>query len=814
MPLSASDNEATLWLRLALNNPDIDHAQAGIKQIEESLAGVEKHAGASSQAVATAIAPAQAAAQAAATQNLKDLKRLETQANRTQSEWRRLQFASRSMGEVFTIIGAAAGAVFLGGLAWASKYVASVKESTATVQEWRLGLDSLKTSQDRVGAVLADALLPLLEKAASLAGKVVTFVEANPQVIRAALNTAGAVLALSAIGIAATKGFKIYADIGYTLATAKQVAASAAMEAAAAQQVIAGQEMVVAANIMATGVPAAGAAGAGLAGAAGTVGGTGALAVGTAAIAQGYRLNSAGQLINSATGRYASVSQGMEANVGTEGLGGLGGGGFLGFLKSLPLYFFGAMKDTFTEIEMAQKEANAQALLDTTGVGDSWEKQGGWPGFWDKLMGITKPYAGAIDVTTGQRVTTYGGVAAPGTAGGAPAGPTPGSAAYVDLFMKQQLPMFEEYEKQKTSVTDSYNKQRLSLDTTYERQRTDTVANYNKQRASLEADYSKSTSREMRDFTLSESQAWEDYYSRRSGEAATFGEESLRAEQDHQREMRKLLEDHNDKVEGFAATRDALGYAREMRDYERKRRDAEEEYATNQGRRNKDYARAMYDMELQFRKERARTIAAYRQRSADQAQDHKEQMDQMAVENAETLSRLESDYLDQKTELEKTYNDALTTLSKALRDRINDLDVSILGDYVYVHNKIAEETIRFRTWLAGMAASLAAGYGGSGGGGNKLKAAGGYAGFGSYTLGEEGREFVLSNMSTRLAERVVGGQLSQHRLISAMLNMGGGGGYVDNRKMEFNGMTAADRDWVRSMIVRISEQTVVNASRA
>ncbi len=65
------------------------------------------------------------------------------------------------------------------------------------------------------------------------------------------------------------------------------------------------------------------------------------------------------------------------------------------------------------------------------------------------------------------------------------------------------------------------------------------------------------------------------------------------------------------------------------------------------------------------------------------------------------------------------------------------------------------------------------------------KAAGGYIGTGLFMGGEQGREFVLSNSTTRAAESVMGGALNQQNLIRALA--GGGNkrvSYYDARKFD------------------------------
>jgi hypothetical protein len=76
------------------------------------------------------------------------------------------------------------------------------------------------------------------------------------------------------------------------------------------------------------------------------------------------------------------------------------------------------------------------------------------------------------------------------------------------------------------------------------------------------------------------------------------------------------------------------------------------------------------------------------------------------------------------------------------------------------------------------------------------KADGGYVGSGLYRTGEQGREFILSNQTTRNAERAIGGQLTQAGAMT----------YMTNNMQIGNGMTIAQ---TRRMI-RDNETQITN----
>jgi hypothetical protein len=455
----------------------------------------------------------------------------------------------------------------------------------------------------------------------------------------------------------------------------------------------------------------------------------------------------------------------------------------------LPLYFFGTQKDVYTEEQTAQFNAN-QAEIKAAGGVFAWLKQkfdelGGWKGILAGNRIEERPGAGGAAATTG---------------------------AYLDLFAKTNVGLYVAWQDQVTATTEEYGKRRVEIEENYESQRVQVQQDYAQQSFRTQMAFQESTSRTIRDFITNESEVEADYYERRKKTAADFGEDALRAEQDHQREMRKLLEDHNDKVEGFAATRDALGYAREMRDYERKRRDAEEEYAIEQSRKNKDFATTLRDNEKQFARERAQRLAQFRQRIIDAQEDNATQAAYAAADHAATMAKMAQDHIDELAQLKTTYDDQIKMLETSFQARLRILDAAIFGDLAAVEATAAKNTAAFRAYIASAALSF-------GMAAPAIKqplnrrAGGGYVGYGQYWLGENGSEFVLSNISTRLAETSLGGNLTQEKLIAALMGSGRGGGYNDQRTMQFNGMTAADRDWTRSLVAKISEQTIIDAVR-
>jgi len=773
--VTAGEAEARLWLQLLLDNESLDKTQQGLKDLAAGIAGMEQASAAASKASGTA-----------SDQNLKRLRAEEVQTVHTQSQYRRLQFAARSMGEVFTITAVASTAIFAGAAAWANKYITDAKASTAVVQGWRVKVDQLKTSQSRVGAVLAAELLPLLEKAAELADKGAAFVEAHPDIIKAVLTTAGAVAAISAIGLAVTKGFKIYADIGYIAATYRQVQASAAYASATAVGLEAAKIQMAAATMQVTGVPAAAVAGA---------------AMGPAgAAAAGFAWNAAaGRYISTTTGRFVTagaataVATGVPITIGTAALtiGALILGAEAGLIvgNAIAKLIYGA-----------GYEKQGWGDLLTTLVG-GWTSIGGAAILALEKIGLSETAAKSawevLSRTAEARYTEKAAVA-----------PAVGSIEYVSLFVKQNLQLWVDYNKQITAATESYAKQRVALETNYEKQRNATVASYAKQRAASEASYNLGVSRDWRAYLQSEGDAQRQYYANRIQAVRDNTEQVRRIEQDHQIEMTRDLEDHEIKQRDLLEARDGLAMIREDEQYELERRRKEEDYILELGRIRSETAARLGEMESQFAQERALRRRDFMQRLADNALNHKIEMEQMAANYAESLKQEEADYNEQVRALEESYREQISMLEKAFRERLISLDNAILGDLAAVQAATAKMVASFRAWLIKAAQlNLPAPTG--------TKAAGGYADYGLYWLGEgRKREFVLNNRSTQIAERAIGGQLSQERILAAMMGGGGRGGrYVDQRTIQFTGVTEADRAAIRRDMYEVSYEVVAEAMK-
>ena len=809
MPWAVKKGEVDVILRFELDEAAQKRVAQGISTIGKELDRIR------------ADVEGEKEAQVAHGKAMKRLKDLATEALRVQSGWRRMQFAARSLGEVFMITTAISTGMFVGAIASANKYVTEAKAATAVVQNWRVSVDSLKTSQSRVGAVLAAQILPLLEKAASLAAKVAAFAEAHPGALRAAVSIAGVVMGLSAIGMAVSKGIKIYADIGYTMATYRQAASAAIYEAATVVGLEAANIHMAAATTQVTGA-VVGPAAAVVTGPAATV--AAALATAQAAGKAAQKASEvaakaiAGTLGAKLAAEHAAAAW-AEAHATEKAYWAAAaaakaapaavpiaakGAGLLATLPAIITVVLGIMlgMGIYDRIAEATGRSSAKTIL------GQWASIAAGIG----VGAVGAGYAGGKALLSGKDIfeairmgavigLREGFLGVSKMVGAAPA-PAVGSMEYMNLFVKQNLQLWVDYSKQVTTVTETYNKQRLALDTTYEKRRTDTVADYNKQRAEAEASYNLGVSRSWRDFIQSEGDAIRAYYEDRVKAAQDNAEKIRQMEEDHQIEMGRDLEDHEDRQRALLEARDGLAMIREDEAYEKERRRKEEDYALEMSRISQEFAERLRENEAQFARERAQRQHDFAQRMADNAADHALEVAQAATEQAEALAKLKDERDEQVKTLEESYKEQLSTLETAFRDRLRLIDQAILGDYAAVQATAAKMTADFRAWLAAVAASNVTPIPGPSFG----HAAGGYLRF----PGEE-YEFLLSSRSTRIAERAFGGRLSQERLLAAML--GGGGRYVDQRTIQFTGMTEADRVAIRRDIYDVTQEVLIEAMR-
>jgi hypothetical protein len=324
--------------------------------------------------------------------------------------------------------------------------------------------------------------------------------------------------------------------------------------------------------------------------------------------------------------------------------------------------------------------------------------------------------------------------------------------------------------------------------------------------ASIEADITLQRTTAMVDFHAEMSDMEEQYYKERAEAAADFGLEMQRSEQDHQKAMRRMREDSEVRQKEAIRSRDALALAEERRDYDRERGRADEDFAIEMARRNEDFAKQMVQMEANFREQAAARQAAYDQQVAELAaalaeqteeleENYQEQADQREEQRVQDLRAEEDSYKEQEKQMKDSHTEQQKQMDRgldrqeflqdrSLKDQEGQMQRSFdrqrreLGfwtndeerEFSNMFGTILSDT---RRWARDNAAAYRSGLPGIPVVGQGQQA-GGYVDQGIYPMGEKGYEFVMSHPTTRTAEQMLGGTLTQQGILAAMAGRGGG----------------------------------------
>lgn len=317
----------------------------------------------------------------------------------------------------------------------------------------------------------------------------------------------------------------------------------------------------------------------------------------------------------------------------------------------------------------------------------------------------------------------------------------------------------------------NYQSSVTQLDTQYQRRRLDLVRNFNQQQKQELEDFNRTRQRAMRDFYENERQAEREYYRNRMQAARQHNVETQRAEEDHQRDMQRMREDFDAQAEDLIAGRDALGLVRATRDYERERRRAEEDYRVEASRRNQDFARQMADMAEQFAISRQQRLADFQQRLKDEKEDFEIRRRRAEQEHRQQLQDLQQQYYDERRKRYEAFRQQLEDLAdvltkeRILRDKFTE---AMLDDLRRAIKSVTGKTTGFDTTP-----------------GVGTRDSGGYMWPGLYRNASGRREFVLSPDSTEMAEKLMGRQLNQERIL-ALMSRGGSTGTASQSGVVYN----------------------------
>lgn len=375
---------------------------------------------------------------------------------------------------------------------------------------------------------------------------------------------------------------------------------------------------------------------------------------------------------------------------------------------------------------------------------------------------------------------------------------TENRAAWDDYFDKREA-LEEETAERLLQIREQYEAQLLKTELDFETAREDILRSAGDRIVSTEQNIALQRHQAMIDFREEMNQAEEDYYKNRAKQAADFNRDVQRAEQDHQLSMRRMREDSEVRQVQAIRSRDAIALREERRSYETQRQRAEEDYMIQAARRSEDFARQIAQQELAFREQQATRQKAYdeqikeladrqaketqiieegaeeqlqaldeqRQRDIRSLHDAQEEQTETAEEGqSQRLSDLKEDLKRRRREAKVAQNNELQDAYDTWRDRRQAQGVFLTGELGEIQRHYGARLDALRNWMRAANAVIRSGT--SGGPTFGGKASGGYVTAGTYRVGEEGYEYVMDNPTTRMAERLASGNLTQSGLRSIM----------------------------------------------
>ena len=321
-----------------------------------------------------------------------------------------------------------------------------------------------------------------------------------------------------------------------------------------------------------------------------------------------------------------------------------------------------------------------------------------------------------------------------------------------------------------------FSKQNMQAQIDYHKKRTEIINSFNTSMLAMERDFQASRKSYIADFYANEKKMQVDYYYDRKKIAADYNVDIQRMEEDHQQNIRKITESHADRMEDLISKRDALGIVREMRDFGRQRRDADEEYRQEASRKNQDFARRLADLALQFNIERQRRLEQF-------------QID---------LKEADEQHLARQQKAREAHRKELQDLDAKYRDEINRRRTAFIQMLEDTAAALTAERILKQKFTAAMLAdlkSMMAQAGLSTTGTPPSRAIGGYVSDGVYRM--HANEFVMTAQTTRAAEQLASGKINQASLLRML--SGGGVVYNDHRRIDGRLLPEDRRAMLRDM---------------
>lgn len=696
----------------------------------------------------------------------KELDSLRGKAIQTQKELLEIKEASQQAGKSFAKIFATGAGITGGVFAIASKYVADAKVATDTTKEWLAQTERLASAQSRIGAVFAKEALPLLKQAADLAGKAATFVEQNPDIVKAALNVGLVTATIGALGMAVSKGIQLYADAKMIIVGAQQLMAGKLMAQAAQEQLAAAAASKMSGGQIAQNL-------------------RGNLGLGGGAAAGSAILPIVTTVVSLLVGSY----------LGTK-LGNMGGKAIYG--NDWEEKGFGdTMKDVWkttrqivllaSPLHLLSGEAEKLGIISNNTRVSIFELQKSILGLGDSSKNGIGAKVDSSNLSKARQVTDTEKQIVD---------------AYVQM-LEDEKRATEQYHADRNRLLAQYNRQSFEMSSQHARQVAQAERQYQQTLTSITANYQQQSVTSEQNYNAQRQQIIRD-----------GGEAIRQIEQRHQENLRRLTEEHNERVTDLVSSRDALGLVKEMRDFNKRKAELDRETNQEIAARRRDLAIRLQDMAKAHAQERAQRLNDYKTQLLEAKQQYDEEKKQREDEyRAQSFAAFKA-----KTEalkqLDEQYKAEKQKRREAFVSQVKELDSTLQNEQKRKREYYAIMLKDVEAFMKAYRESLpSADDVSSGGSGHKgsfpVRDQGGYAQRGLYALAQDGRrEFVLSGATTKAAEAAIGGALSQSNIMRSMAGRGSITVY-DHRRFDSR-LTAEDRREIQNDTMATLKGLVTN----
>lgn len=670
-----------------------------------------------------------------------------------------------------------------------TRYLDKVGLASEEGRRWALAQERIEESQLRIGQVASEALIPFMERVADLAEAGAQFVEEHPDLIRGFVTVGGILVSAGTLATVLSKGVSLVAD-------AKTLLAGRLQDTAANKQLAAAQ--------MQSGAAAGRGVGAAVGGLGGLAG-TAIRTVGTVAlIATAVYIGA--EVVDpvvSAIGEKIYGEETWEEYRGEEGpvekavkVARTAAATAAAIVATIST---GIQEDLFGAAEAADKarERAAGLIMALAGVSDEAEKTA------DKLedvevgMSLLQADVDAY-INYLQRVTTTD-----------------------KKFHDDRLAIWEQAGEELLAQEESYQERRQAAIQQLQDQwaAEDEARAWSEYIAGLRRDRAARLALEQHLEDMAEAEA--DYQERRQEIIEDHQEALQDMEEDHLETLEDMQENYEFSQEETIRARDAIGYLRNLRNYQKQVADEEERYqeqivdsqeqhqdrldeSEEQHREMMQQKQEQWDERLEAEREQAefeRMIQdmELRHRRMMQQKALDEQLAAMLVEHREEMAEIRRQRIRKLNELQEWHTEERNALNQQLADVLFD-ELQLKADF---YAQMEEDAI---AWMRRYQYILHPSqyvfpepetvvqyprYPDTEGGWEYQR--GGYAreGMGQMHAGE----FVLSPETTSMAERLAGGMLTQRRLLEGM---GGRSFVVQQTGWSFApGMGPGDRAWFR-----------------